>query len=254
MANDKRVSTGIPGFDSLVKGGFYRGSLNMITGGPGAGKTIFALQYIYNGAVNYGERGIFITFEQPKQDLIEDAREFGWDFEELERLGRVKIISHSPYDMKKFSTGLFEEIKEFGAKRIVFDSTSVLGLAFSDGYQGFEVRKFLFELQSIIKSFGCTALITSEVVGGTPIDSVGGSLSRFSVEEFVSDSVISLHYGGLGGDSDRMIRVLKMRRTNHVRDLISLNITDKGIIVNSEENSSEQVSHGMPSSFNSEDS
>jgi len=230
MLNVQRVRTGIPGFDNLIQGGFYPSSLNMITGGPGAGKTIFALQFIWSGAVSYGERGIYVSFEQSKQDLIEDARAFGWDFEELERLGRAKIIYHSPYDLKRFSKGLAEEIEEFKARRIVFDSSSVLGLALKDEFQ---VRKFLFEIQKLIKKFGCTGLITTEIIGGAPIDSNGGTLSRFGVEEFICDSVTSLHYGGLGGESDRMIRVLKIRRTKQIRDLITMNITDRGIVVDS---------------------
>ncbi len=232
MNNIRRVPTGVPGFDNLIQGGFYPGSLNMISGGPGTGKTIFALQFIYYGAISYGDRGIYISFEQTKEDLIEDARSFNWDFEQLEKLNRAKIIFHSPYDLKKFSDNLIDEIRSFQAKRVVFDSSSVLGLAMGNSY---EVRKFLFEMQRVVKKTGVTALLTAEVTESGSIDSSGGgSLSRFGVEEFISDSVTTLHYGGLGGDTDRMIRVLKIRRTKQKRDLIPMHITDDGIIVNFE--------------------
>ncbi len=241
MNSENRISTGIPGFDNLIQGGFYPGSLNMVSGGPGSGKTIFCLQYIYYGAVSYGERGIYISFEQSKADLMQDALGFGWDFEQLEKLNRAKIIFHSPYDLKGFSANLVDEIRNFGAKRIVFDSSSVLGLAMNNS---FDVRRFLFELQRVVKQTGITAVITAEITGNAPIDSSsGGSLSRFGVEEFISDSVTTMHYGGLGGDTDRMIRVLKIRRTKQVRDLTPMRITDDGIIVSVEEANNPELSN-----------
>ncbi|HLC65734.1 MAG TPA: ATPase domain-containing protein [Candidatus Nanoarchaeia archaeon] len=76
----KRIKTGIKGFDELVQGGFPEGSSTLITGSPGTGKSIFGLQYIYNGAIKYKERGLYLTFEQRKTDMMNQAVQFGWDF------------------------------------------------------------------------------------------------------------------------------------------------------------------------------
>ncbi len=227
----ERVKTGITGFDAMIGGGLLPKSLNMISGGPGTGKSIFGLQFIWNGAVKYGERGLFISFEEDEEDLKQDALSFGWDFSKLEAMGRAKIIYHTPYELASFSESLAKEIMQYGARRVVIDSSSVIGLALKDTYA---VRKFMFELAKIIKKLGCVCIVTTEVVGNVAVDvSEGmGMLSRFGVEEFISDSVITLHFAGLGGESDRMIRVLKVRRTNQHKELTPFDITSKGIVVN----------------------
>lgn len=225
-----RVKTGVLGFDAMIGGGFLHKSMNMISGGPGTGKTIFGLQFIWNGAVKYGDRGLYISFEEDAEDLMKDAASFGWDFKKLEKLGRAKIVYHTPYELASFSEGLAKEIMQYGAKRIVIDSSSVIGLALKDTYA---VRKFLFELAKIIKKLGCVAIITTEVVGNVAVDvSEGiGMLSRFGVEEFISDSVTTMHFAGLGGESDRMLRVLKMRRTDQHKELTPFDIGRTGVIV-----------------------
>ena len=225
------MKTGIPGFDAMIGGGFLPKSMNMISGGPGTGKTIMGLQFIWYGAVKYGDRGIYISFEEDVEDLKEDALSFGWDFNKLEKLGRAKIVYHTPYELASFSEGLAKEIMQYGAKRVVIDSSSVIGLALKDTYM---VRKFLFELAKIIKKLGCVAIVTTEVIGNVAVDvSEGmGMLSRFGVEEFISDAVITLHFAGLGGESDRMLRVLKFRRTNQHKELTPFTITNQGVIIN----------------------
>jgi len=230
----ERVKTGIPGLDPLIGGGFLRGSVNLISGGAGAGKTIFSLQYLWNGLTKFNEPGLYVSTEEDPDDLRNDALALGWDFSKYEKAGAFAFRFHPPYDFKAFSGSLKQAITQLKAKRIVIDSTSVFGIALDDI---FEARKLSFELQKLLKQLGVTGISTSEISGEGPIDVSSGAvtLSRFGVEEFVADSVILLHYGGLGGASDRMLRIIKMRRTDHKKGLFPFNISGKGITVSTKE-------------------
>lgn len=231
MASD-RVPTGITGFDKLVEGGFLRGSTNLIAGGTGSGKSIFCMSFIYNGATKYNEPGLYISFEETAQSLKEDARVFGWDFDKLEKTKKAKIVFMTPYSTTDLQAVLSEEIEKSKAKRIVIDSASVLAMSLEGDYR---VRKQIYFLVSTLQKLGCTSMLVSEIVGEAPIDisssSRDGSFSRYGVEEFVADSVTTLHNSGLGGEGDRAIRVVKMRRTNHAKGPVPFEIGKEGIKV-----------------------
>jgi len=231
MEKTDRVKTGIPGFDKIVQGGFIRESVYLVSGGGGTGQSIFAMQFLYNGFKEYGEKGLYISFEEDIEDLKADGAAFGWDFNKLDKEGKVKFIYLYPYEINNFQAQLANEITRIKAQRVVVDSTSAFGISLDNDY---EVRKELYALASQLKRLKCTSILTSEVVGETSLEGQSiGKLSRFDVEEFVVDCVITLHYLGLGGLEDRAIRVVKMRRTNHKKGPISMKITDKGITVKS---------------------
>ena len=82
--NTNRVQVGIPGFDALCSGGLIKNSVNLLSGGAGTGKSVFALQFLYNGITQFGEKGLYISFEEDLDDLREDAKVFGMDFYQLE--------------------------------------------------------------------------------------------------------------------------------------------------------------------------
>ncbi|MCX6709397.1 MAG: AAA family ATPase [Candidatus Woesearchaeota archaeon] len=233
VSGSARVATGIPGFDSMIGGGFLPNSVNLLSGGTGTGKTLFAMQFLYNGAMK-GESGLFISMEEDLSDLKDDAKAMGWDFDKLEKEERVSFIYVYPYNISDFQSQLISQITDKNAKRVVIDSTSVFGMALEDEY---EVRKQLYTFASQLKRLNCTTILTSEIVGDTALGSPSNSLSRFGVEEFVSDSVIVFYYSGLGGEGDRAFRIMKMRRTDHAKGVIPFKITEKGIIVLSKENS-----------------
>lgn len=231
-----RIPTYIPGFDRIIEGGFVRHSLNLLSGGAGTGKTVLSLQFLYNGIVRGNENALFVSFEENLNDLKEDAKAFGMDFDKFESEKKAKFVYLSPYNLQNFKEELSTEVSIIDARRVVIDSTSTFGMGLDSSY---EVRKELYALSRELKKLKCTAIITSEIIGEAPLDMSGGtgSLSRFGVEEFVADSVITLHYGGLGGSADRAVRVVKMRRTNHVKGPIPMVITDKGIEIHSREKS-----------------
>jgi len=216
----KRIKTGIPGLDGLIEGGLVQGSVNMITGSAGTGKTIFGAQFIWNG-LQKGETGVYISLEESPEDIKEDMKIFGWDFEKYEKKGLCKIIYHDPAQVNNLSTVMTEEISNVDANRLVIDSTSVFGLNIENPSQ---IRRRLFGLASALKKHtDTTAIIITEI----PEDSK--ALSRWGVEEFVVDSVLILNYLGIGEEYSRSLMIRKMRRTDHGKDIYPFEISNKGI-------------------------
>ncbi|MCK4714140.1 MAG: ATPase [Candidatus Aenigmarchaeota archaeon] len=222
MADAPRTSTGIPGLDSLMSGGFLENSVNLLTGETGTGKTIFCSQFIWNG-LQRGETGLYITLEERPEDIKADAMQFGWDFDSFEKKGLCRIIYHDPAQVNNLGSVIIDEIKNLKAKRLVIDSTSLIGLNLQEPSQ---IRKMLLNIVNIIKRTGCVAILISEI----PEDMK--SLSRFGVEEFVVDSVIILNYlEYASGELNRSLIIRKMRRTNHGKDIYPMEMSNKGIAV-----------------------
>jgi len=218
----KRVKTGIPGLDGLMEGGFVQGSSYLVTGTTGTGKTLFACQFLWQG-LQQGDPVVYITLEEDPVDIKEDAMLFGWDFATYEKKGLCKIIYHDPAQVNNLGTVMMSEIAALKARRLVIDSTAVMGLSLDTHAQ---VRRRVYGIINALKSHdGCTALIVSEI----PEDSK--ALSRFGVEEFVVDGVIVLNYLGIGEAYNRSLVIRKMRRTNHGKDVYPFEIASRGIIV-----------------------
>lgn len=217
-----RVESGIPGLDKLLGGGLIEDSVVLVTGETGTGKTIFCSQFLWHG-LKRGETGIFITLEEDPEDIKEDVRVFGWDFDRFEKKGLCRILYHDPAQVNNLGSLIIDEIKNMKAKRLVIDSTSVVGLNINDVSQ---IRKMLFNIINVIKKNKCTALIISEIPEGMK------GLSKFGVEEFVVDGVMVLNYleyaaGGL----DRSLIIRKMRRTDHGKDIYPIEIGPKGVTI-----------------------
>jgi KaiC/GvpD/RAD55 family RecA-like ATPase len=218
----KRVKTGITELDSLLEGGFLEGSANMITGETGTGKTIFALQFLWEG-LKKGDTCIYITLEESPEDIKADALQFGWDLSEYESKGLFRIIYHDPAQVNNLGSVLVDEIKTVNAKRLVIDSISVVGLSLQETSR---VRKMVYNLINIVKRTGCTAILTSEIDAGDE-----NALSRYGVEEFVVDSVIRLNYLDVGEETNRSMTIRKMRRTKHGKDIYPIEINDNGLVL-----------------------
>ena len=222
MVITKRVSTGIPGLDSLLQGGYLETSVNLITGETGTGKTTFCAQFIYEG-LKRGETGLYITLEERPEDIKADAAMFGWDFEGFEKKGLVRIVYHDPAQVNNLGSVIIDEIKTLKAKRLVIDSTSLVGMNIQEPSQ---IRKLLLSIVNIIKRTGCVALLVSE------IPEEQKALSRYGVEEFVVDGVIILNYlEYASGELNRSLIIRKMRRTNHGTDIYPMEISKNGINV-----------------------
>jgi circadian clock protein KaiC len=186
-----KVSTGIRGFDDVTDGGLPRGRPTLIAGGPGCGKTLFGLEFVMRGAVEFGEPGVFVTFEEPPHDLALNVRSLGYDLERLVknkrvaieyvRVERAEIEETGEYDLEALFIRLDDAIRSVKAKRVVLDTVEALFGGLSDaGLLRAELRR----LFGWLKERGMTALITGER-GGTTI-------TRHGLEEYVSDCVIVL--------------------------------------------------------------
>ncbi len=221
-AEIERVSTGIPGLDKLLEGGYIHGDTVLVTGSTGTGKTIFCTQYIWEG-LQKGEKCLFITLEESSEDIMNDVARFGWDLKHYVDNGELKMMAKDPLELVNSIKQVAEMIKKNRIQRVAIDSTSVMGLYFKNP---FEVRKQMFQIFKDMKESGATILATAEATE----ESKG--LSRFGVEEFVADGVIVLHYlEYAAGGTPRSLIIRKMRRTSHGADVYPIEISKSGIVL-----------------------
>ena len=219
-----RRTSGIPGLDKLMEGGLVEKDVYLITGTTGTGKTLFCSQFLWDG-LQKGEKGIFFSLEELPQDVLHDGEIFGWDFKKYIDKGDFIIKYEDPFEITDITTVVKESVKKFGAKRVVFDSTSIFGMVFENEH---ELRKRLYQLIKALKETDAVILMTAEILE----DSKG--LSRFGVEEFVVDGVIVLNYLGVGDVSTRSLLIRKMRRTDHSKDSFILKIGKSGLSIEKE--------------------
>jgi circadian clock protein KaiC len=225
----ERIPTGIPGFDKLVLGGFVSNSLNLVTGGTGTGKTVFALQFAYNQA-KAGRPVLYISFDEDNCRILADAASFGWDLDGLQKQGKLVVMNIEPISNPDLYAKISSTIAQNGISIVVVDSVSEMALAFQENV--YKLRRELYVLSDLLHKHDCTTLLTAEVGGEASLDALGaGAVTRDGVTEFVADSVITLHNAGIGGEGDRAVRVLKMRRTQHIREPMPMRITGKGISI-----------------------
>lgn len=220
----KRVSTGIPGLDPLIDGGFKEKTINLIAGDAGSGKTIFAIQFLIDG-IKKGERGIYITFEERKEKTYEDMLSFGWDLAKYEKEGNFVFLEYTPEQVKKILVeggGPIESIIEkIKAKRMVIDSITSFSLLYEDELTKKEAALSLFDL---INSWGCTAVMTSQEV-----EKRGATIT--AALEFEVDSIILLYHSKMDGFRRRGLEILKMRGTKIPEKTYPLIIDKKGISI-----------------------
>jgi KaiC/GvpD/RAD55 family RecA-like ATPase len=222
----ERVKTGITGLDELIEGGLVSRSLNLLTGTAGTGKTIMASQFIYNGMKDFNQPAVYVSFEEPTEAIKENCLSFGWDFAPFEKKEKVVFVRYDPFHVEDIYELIETNVKKLGAERVVIDSVSALGLYVRDTP---EIRRMIFNIAFLLRKLNCTTLLISEIL---PTQE---SLSRFGVEEFVSDGVIVLYYNKVGSQFARALTIWKMRNSNHSNKIHPYKITNKGITVYSKE-------------------
>jgi len=200
-----RIPTGIPGFDELVEGGFPERQVIMLTGSCGTGKSTFAMNFLVNGALN-GETGVYVSLEENIEDNIKEMALFGWPIDSLMREKKLVIIKPELYDFEKLVESIEDIVSKLKAKRLVVDSSSLIGLYFKDA---FKVRKAMVQLNYVLKKVGCTSVVISEIKENEQ------ALSTYGVEEFVADGVIVLYCQKKENLYTRALAIRKMRSTNH---------------------------------------
>lgn len=226
MLNKDRVKTGIPGLDDLISGGLLPKSLNLLTGTTGTGKTILSSQFIFNGLKDFNQPAVYVSFEEPLEAIRENSLELGWDFSAFEKKEKVAFVRYDPFHVEDIYELIETNIKKINAERVVIDSVSALGLYVRDAP---EIRRMIFNIAFLLRKLSCTTILVSEIL---PMQE---ALSRFGVEEFVTDGVIVLYYTRVGSQFSRSLTVWKMRNSDHSNKIHPYRITNKGIVVYSKE-------------------
>ena len=221
VVGPKRILSGIPGFDDLIGGGIPEGNLLVVSGDPGSGKTTFCLSFLYHGARQFGEPGVYISLEESEPDIVKEAAYYGYDFEDLVRKKMLYIVSVSLYDFDKLRNTIEEAIESVHAKRLVIDPGVVFRLFFE---KELEARKTILNLGKMLKRTRVTAVITNEL----SLDKLN---SLFGLEEFVADGVILLYHTKLENRLIRSIGILKMGGTKISEKLHPVEIGGSGIRV-----------------------
>ncbi len=229
----KKVQTGIKGFDKLVDGGIPSGNTVLLCGTPGTGKTIFGLEYLYNGAVVFKEKGLYISFEEKKSNLLNQASAFGWDLASLENKKMLYVQSIPAASLEKGTPGmLLRMIKQKGISRVVVDSLSTLTMNtplltnHPHTLDTLTVKRYVYDVVQKLSLSGATIILVSHSHNDA-------TMSIDGVSEFICDGIIKLHSQTLGGEYSRALRVAKMRSIKNDEDIHPLEIGGKGIIVHS---------------------
>jgi KaiC/GvpD/RAD55 family RecA-like ATPase len=210
---EDRVPSGIPGLDELLGGGFEKTSTVIVTGDPGCGKTTFLSQFLYNGAMQYGDPGVMLSFEEQRDSILRHMKGYGFDFTALEKQGLFATISYRPHEVKKLideGGGLIlDTISSIGAKRLAIDSLTSYAVLFESTYQMREAELLLFEFLSKWK---CTTMMSAEGVKALRRKTSVGTAS-------LADGVIMLHHPRHKALRYRALEVLKMRGTRQSEKL-----------------------------------
>ena len=221
-----KMPTGIDGLDELLKGGIPRNHSVFLAGPAGSGKTTFTLEFLYKGAKNHDENGLYVSFEETKEQLIGDLP-FDWEFQKYIDDGTINIMKYDPYQYEDIIDLIRSSVKENNAKRVVVDSLTALSL-YVDNIK--DVRKLILDMNETLRKLNCTTIYTGEIKTGHPEE-----VSRYGVEEFIADGVIILKLSEEGTELSNKILVRKMRGTDHDKGEHPFKFEDFGLKVYAKE-------------------
>ena len=232
----KRVKTGIPGMDEILNGGFPKRNVVLLAGGPGTGKTIFGMQYLWAGISQYDEPGIYVALEEHPVQVRINMEQFGWDVRPYEENGkfavvdgftagigeaakREKYVVRAPDDVQTLVDVIRTAIRDIGAERVVVDSVTTLYLT-----KPVVARNTVLQIKKVLSGMGCTAILVSQVsvtdrgFGGPGVEHAADGIIRLDLEE-------------VKGELQRSLIVWKMRGTAHSMRRHPFEITSEGIKV-----------------------
>jgi circadian clock protein KaiC len=230
LAGIEKARTGIAGFDEITAGGLPAGRPTLVCGGPGCGKTLFAMQFLVAGATRFGEPGVFMSFEESSGELAKNVASLGFDLEDLEArnlltmdtvvVERSEIEESGDYDLEGLFLRLDFAIQSVGAKRVVLDTIESLFSGFNNEAI---LRAELRRLFRFLKERGVSVVITGE--------RGEGQLTRQGLEEYVSDCVILLDHRINDQVSTRRLRIVKYRGSSHGTNEYPFIIDSRGLEV-----------------------
>ncbi|MEA3254610.1 MAG: ATPase domain-containing protein [Candidatus Altiarchaeota archaeon] len=225
----KRVKTGIEGLDALLGGGIPQGHVVLLSGSCGTGKTILSQQFLFTGAREFDDTGIYISLSESKDKMIKNLESFEFFDNNLLESHKIKIVDITqdarlmnlePLSVKSIMNMIVSIIRDSDAKRVVLDSVTAVCNSLGNERN---IRDFLFELGLQLQYLDCTTILISE------IPPMKFQYSVFGIEEFIADGVILLTEFEQKGDLLRTLQVVKMRGLGHSRSKNLLEITQKGM-------------------------
>jgi len=246
-----KVPTGILGFDQITDGGLPRGRTTLVMGGPGCGKTVFALQSLVTGANKRKEAGIFVAFEEGTRQIVANAATFGWDLPSLVKKKLFfldaqlspEVVKAGEFDLVGMLNVLQAKATELDAKWIVFDGIDVLLSLLDDAVAE---RREIYRIRDWLFQNGLTGIITQKV-GGVEQD------QRYNFLQFMVDCVVILRHQVLDGTAFRNLRVMKYRGSGFASDEFPISLTTDGMQLTNRgptefqyEVTNERISSGLP--------
>jgi len=227
----EQIKTGIAELDDILNGGIPKGSSILLSGSCGTGKTILAEQFLFCGAKENDETGIYISLSEPRDKIIANLEPFKFYDPKLIEEDKVKIlditqdarlINLEPLTVSGIINMVSSIIRDSGAQRVVIDSLTAICNSLGNERN---IREFIFELGLQLGYLDCTTMFISE------IPPMNFQYSVYGIEEFIADGVILLREHEDKGDLIRTLQVVKMRGVNHSRNKQVLQITEKGVVL-----------------------
>ncbi len=229
-----KVETGIPGLDEMLEGGLIENRPYLLSGGPGAGKTIFGMQFLRHGALN-GEKGIYVSLEEQASELEANMNVLGWDLHNIKILDTTQesgsgawmiksdsVVSRPEFNLANLMAVINEKLSTYKPKRMVIDSITSIRMLYSNEL---DARREILALMNFLLRCNCTTLLTSEAFKGDTTD------PEVLMEQFLASGVVKLYMLDNNGEMIRAISIDKMRGTNFDRHIRPVKITDEGIVI-----------------------
>ena len=220
---DNKIQSGTAGLDKMLNGGMMENSSMLVAGGPGTGKTIFGLQFIYRG-LSDNEPCIIATFEERPEQLVLEAKKLGFDFAPYIDSGSLKFIYCDPDNVcpAEHAIRIKKTVESLNAKRVFFDGIVNLEMTLPNHLQ---LRGYLHSLTDYLKSSNVTSVFTTEVASNSKGNTTSPDAS------FIMDSVVILKHVESENKLRRYIYILKSRGTKHDRGIREYSITDNGLLI-----------------------
>jgi len=225
----EKITTGVEGLDEMLHGGLLADRTYLVTGGPGAGKTILCMQFLMEG-VRLNDKCLYVALEEQATELKDDMMSFGWDINRIKILDTMQdmasgiwalkttgVISKPEFNLKSLIETLRNLLVQYKPKRIVIDSLTSIKMLYDSKT---EARRELLGFVNFLESTGCTSLLTSELEGPDTL-----------MEEFLTSGVVKVHMIESDGEKIGAISIQKMRGSSFDKHIRPMKITDKGIVV-----------------------
>ncbi|WP_460879424.1 ATPase domain-containing protein [Pontibacter rugosus] len=231
--NLKKLITGNTSFDHISHGGLPIGRTTLVAGSSGSAKTLFAAQFLAMGIMLFDQPGVFVTFEEQVDDIRRNLKSFNWDIDTWEKEGKWIFVDAAPkeeviiavgdFDLSAFRIRLERAVKKCNAQRVVIDSIGSIFTQFHEEMHA--IRRELIQVTLTLARLGATSIITAERLEEY------GRITRFGVEEFLTDNVVILRNVLHNEKRRRTIEILKFRGSNHEKGENPFSINPEKAIV-----------------------